>query len=213
MIDWMKPFPKPLLLVSVAAMAVLPIACADDNAAAMKSGGKKATTSTDSKRMDSATALKIKQKDRGFKPLSDKALKEMLSPLQYKVTQHEGTERAFTDPRHNTKEEGIYVDIVSNEPLFSSTEKFDSGSGWPSFWAPIHKEEVVEKEDRSFFSVRTEVRSKTADSHLGHVFPDGPKPTGLRYCINGASLRFIPKKDLEKEGFSEYLKLFKKTSE
>jgi len=213
MIKVMKPLSKPLLLVSLAAIAALPIACADDNTATMKSGGKKTTTSTAPKRMDSATALKIKQKDRGFKPLTDKELKEKLSPLQYKVTQHEGTERAFTDPRHDSKEEGIYVDIISNEPLFSSTEKFDSGSGWPSFWAPIHKEEIVEKEDRSFFSVRTEVRSKTADSHLGHVFPDGPKPTGLRYCINGASLRFIPKKDLEKEGFSEYLKLFTKSSE
>lgn len=209
MITGMKPLSKPLLLVSLTAMAALPIACADDEAAAMKSSGK----ATTSKRMDSATPLKIKQKDSDFKPLSDKELKEKLDPLQYKVTQHEGTERAFTDLRHNSKEEGIYVDIVSNEPLFSSTEKFDSGSGWPSFWAPIHKEEVVEKVDRSLFSTRTEVRSKTADSHLGHVFPDGPKPTGLRYCINGASLRFVPKKDLEKEGLTEYLKLFTKKSE
>ena len=209
MIMGMKPLSKPLLLVSLAAMAALPIACADDEAAAMKSSSQV----TASKRMDSATPLKIKQKDRDFKKPSDKELKEKLNPTQYKVTQHEGTERAFTDPRHNSKEEGIYVDIVSNEPLFSSTEKFDSGSGWPSFWAPIHKEEIVEKVDRSLFSTRTEVRSKTADSHLGHVFPDGPKPTGLRYCINGASLRFIPKKDLEKEGFAEYLKLFKPKSE
>ena len=139
MITGMKPLSKPLLLVSLTAMAALPIACADDEAAAMKSSGK----ATTSKRMDSATPLKIKQKDSDFKPLSDKELKEKLDPLQYKVTQHEGTERAFTDLRHNSKEEGIYVDIVSNEPLFSSTEKFDSGSGWPSFWAPIHKEEVV----------------------------------------------------------------------
>lgn len=92
--------------------------------------------------------------------------------------------------------------------MFSSTEKFDSGTGWPSFWAPIHKEEIVEKEDRKFFQTRVEVRSKTADSHLGHVFPDGPRPTGLRYCINGSALRFIPKADLEKEGYGEYLKLF-----
>lgn len=203
----MKTFPKPLLLLSCVAVAALQVACAED--AAMKTKGSKATSAkASSQRMDSATSLKIKQKDRGFKPLSDKELKEKLDPLQYKVTQHEGTERAFTDPRHDSKEEGIYVDVISNEPLFSSTEKFDSGSGWPSFYAPIHKEEIVEKEDRSFFSTRIEVRSKTADSHLGHVFPDGPKPTGLRYCINGASLRFVPKKDMEKEGYAEYLKLF-----
>ena len=169
---------------------------------------KKPTT----ERMDSATPLKIKQKHRGYKPLSDEELKKKLNPLQYKVTQKEGTERAGTYPGHNSKKPGIYVDIVSGEPLFSSTEKFDSGTGWPSFWAPIHKEEVIEKEDRSLFSVRTEVRSKTADSHLGHVFPDGPKPTGLRYCINGAALRFIPKDDLAKEGYGAYLKLFSEAS-
>ncbi len=173
------------------------------------------STATDSKTknpkehiMDSATPLGIKPRDRGYKPLSKKELKEKLTPLQYKVTQEEGTERGGTDPRHNSKDPGIYVDIISGEPLFSSTEKFDSGTGWPSFWAPIHKEEIVEKEDRKFFQTRVEVRSKTADSHLGHVFPDGPRPTGLRYCINGSALRFIPKADLEKEGYGEYLKLF-----
>ncbi|MFT4641093.1 MAG: peptide methionine sulfoxide reductase msrA/msrB [Verrucomicrobiales bacterium] len=169
---------------------------------------KKPTT----QRMDSATPLKIKQKDRGYKPWSDEELKKKLNPIQYKVTQKEGTERSGTYPKHNSKDPGIYVDIISGEPLFSSTEKFDSGTGWPSFWAPIHKEEVIEKEDRSLFSVRTEVRSKTADSHLGHVFPDGPKPTGLRYCINGASLRFVPKAELSREGYEDYLKLFNETS-
>jgi peptide methionine sulfoxide reductase msrA/msrB len=173
----------------------------------------KPTTNKD-QRMDSATALGIKQKDRGFKPPSEDELKQKLTPLQFKVTQKDGTERAGTDPRHNSKEPGIYVDIVSGEPLFSSTEKFDSGSGWPSFWAPIHRGEIVEKEDRSWFQTRIEVRSKTADSHLGHVFPDGPKPTGLRYCINGAALRFVPKSDMEKEGYGDYLKLFsEKTKE
>ncbi len=159
-------------------------------------------------KIDSASAKQIKQVKRDFQPLSKEALKKKLTPLQYKVTQEEGTERARTDPRHNSKEEGIYVDVISGEPLFSSTEKFDSGTGWPSFWAPIHKEEIVERIDRGFFSTRIEVRSKTADSHLGHVFPDGPKPTGLRYCINGASLKFIPRKDLEKEGYGAYEKLF-----
>ena len=158
--------------------------------------------------MDSATSLNIKQKPRGYKKLSDAELKAKLTPLQYKVTQHEGTERSGTYERHNSKEPGIYVDIISGEPLFSSTEKFDSGTGWPSFWAPIHKEEIVEKEDRKLFRTRIEVRSKTADSHLGHVFPDGPRPTGLRYCINGAALRFVPKANLKKEGYGDYLKLF-----
>lgn len=159
--------------------------------------------------VDSASSKKIKPMKRDFKKPSDAELKKKLTPLQYKVTQHEGTERAFTQGNYEgNKEAGIYVDIVSGEPLFSSTEKFDSGTGWPSFWAPIHKELIVEKEDRKFFSTRTEVRSKQADSHLGHVFPDGPKPTGLRYCINGASLRFIPKAKLKDEGYEAYLKLF-----
>lgn len=132
-----------------------------------------------------------------------------LTPLQYKVTQEDGTERPFDNTYWDNKREGIYVDVVSGEPLFSSTNKYDSGTGWPSFTKPIDEQAIVLKKDRSFLViVRTEVRSKLADSHLGHVFEDGPEPTGLRYCINSAALRFVPKQDLEKEGYGEYLKLF-----
>ena len=145
-----------------------------------------------------------------MKPSKDE-LKKILTPLQYRVTQEDGTERAFSNEYWDNKEPGIYVDIVSGEPLFSSLDKYKSGTGWPSFTRPLEPDNIVEKEDRSFFSVRTEIRSKYADSHLGHVFDDGPEPTGLRYCMNSASLRFIPVKDLEKEGYGKYLKLFEKS--
>ncbi|MDD2463484.1 MAG: peptide-methionine (R)-S-oxide reductase MsrB [Desulfobulbus sp.] len=137
-------------------------------------------------------------------------LKSRLTPLQYKVTQEEGTEPPFNNLYWDNKKAGVYVDVVSGEPLFSSTDKFDSGTGWPSFTRPLVPGNIVEREDRSLFSVRTEVRSKQGGSHLGHVFNDGPAPTGLRYCMNSAALRFVPVADLEKEGLGEFRKLFDK---
>jgi peptide-methionine (R)-S-oxide reductase len=134
---------------------------------------------------------------------------DALTPEQYDITQCGGTERPFTGEYWDNKEPGLYVDVVSGEPLFASVDKFDSGTGWPSFTKPIDGGNVVEKRDLSHFMIRTEVRSAHGDSHLGHVFPDGPKDAGgLRYCINSASLRFIPRDDLEKEGYGEYLSLF-----
>jgi len=153
-----------------------------------------------------------KRESKYMKP-NDDELKQKLTPLQYQVTQQEGTERAFDNEYWNNKEEGLYVDVVSGQPLFSSTHKFESGSGWPSFTRPVDGEGVVEKEDGKLFMRRVEVRSSGADSHLGHLFPDGPDPTGQRYCINSAALRFVPKADLEKEGLGEYLPLFEESKQ
>ena len=145
-----------------------------------------------------------------FKKPSDAELKKELTPLQYQVTQHEATERPFQNEYWNNHEAGIYVDVVSGEPLFSSLDKYESGTGWPSFTKPLEPANVKTKTDRTLLMERTEVRSTHADSHLGHVFDDGPQPTGLRYCMNSASMRFIPVAKLAEEGYGQYLGLFEK---
>jgi methionine-R-sulfoxide reductase len=148
------------------------------------------------------------EKKKHDKP-DDNEIKKRLNPLQYQVTQQCSTESPFNNEYWNNKQDGIYVDVVTGEPLFSSKDKFESGTGWPSFKKPLQPDNVIKKEDQSYGMTRIEVKSKNGNSHLGHIFPDGPAPTGLRYCINSASLRFIPKEKLEEEGYKEYVELFK----
>jgi methionine-R-sulfoxide reductase len=146
-----------------------------------------------------------------FQKPSDEELRERLTPEQYQVTQHEGTEPPFSNEYWNNKHAGIYVDVVSGEPLFSSLDKYDSGTGWPSFTKPLEPDNVVTRTDFKLLLPRTEVRSRLGGSHLGHVFDDGPVPTGLRYCMNSAALRFIPVEELERAGYGTYAPLFRKT--
>jgi len=206
----MKKLPLPFSLTSatiVSAILLFAVAANTTFSAENKSGTMN-HNAMDTHAMD-IKKMQTSMNEHYSKPSKDQ-LRSQLTELQYEVTQEEGTERPFKNEYWDNHEDGIYVDIVSGEPLFSSTDKFDSGTGWPSFTKPIEDNALTRREDRKLWTTRVEVRSKFANSHLGHVFDDGPKPTGLRYCINSAALKFIPKNKLEQAGYGQFLPLFNK---